>query len=1812
MKKLLQFKKIAFISTIFFICSLGGRAQIYVSPSGNDSNVGSELEPKKTIQAAIDIATGGQTVYITPGTYSPSSALPEHGAFININKQLTLEGTGISKGDVIIDGSTANYVTTSNRGIFISANGVSIKNLTVTNFESGISLANEVIGLTLDNTASNANYRYGFYTNKSATNVTIINSEFNNNGNKGGSPVSSSARGIFFQSSDADFTNILVNNNTVSDNQLVGIDFAESLYSNGISITNNTIERNGDSGVGLWLGRNNLNSAATIVSGNTITMKDNQRFGIEIKNVLASGMSSGMGSVLIDNNTITQTGTQTDFRDFAAIAILRRKSGYTDINDQPFGAYISNNHISNITSNTGDGYGIVIGGTGHTIVGNSITNTEIAIQLQKGNIGYNGNTDSPSLQSDANTLYFDRDNSADVCAYIGTNILTTNGTDLRYVSDASTFTNTAPELIAQNTNTFVQFCSIQSAIDAPSTINGNTINVNAGTHILTSGIVINKSISLIGNNLDLINKPLITGGDVTNKALVYVTAPDVTVSNLHLQFEESNFNNATTTTTAGYGIKSGPTGTFNNLTITDNLIEGTNPTYVFNSAAIFLGVLNTNGNDKVTILRNTVGHTVGNNALGRAIRSANIYGDIKDNTFKAHYAAIQAGDSRGGALIVDNNIIQGKLSMNGYVNPGNKISNNIITSGGTADANEGQTGAERQPALIEVISTTNPNATVEVSGNTLNDFKLLGIGVFYSSNVSIINNTLNPLSGSENTVGLYFDTKTTNTGNPGAKSFQNLIVKQNKFNAPTSAGANNVGIKFANSYADISLTPLSGAIVGGIGADANIFDVALNEYIHLDDRPAGTKTKTDSDPLWTSNYYNSTNMADTDILPFSANIVAEYNVFGSIDTRTDRTTVSLQIVKSKIYDKEDVSGLGEVIINFPVRNLTTLEGFATIQEAIDDIDTQNGNIINVSEGTYTLAQSITINKEIILQGNQNLADKPIISGVGNSGSKALIELNAPNITIKNFEFQIAQDGNALIGISSLANENFNNLEISNNVFKGIKAPSAQRFTFDSYGIKLGTHENSIKNNVTIIGNAITYLNPLLPELFGRGIYAFNVSGKIGGSISESNSIIAIYALQSGLVGNNGTPFDFSYNNIPLGMVSVVGADKGIHTIQHNNIGDLVDATVSGQIGRMVEIRGTRNADAEIVVSDNKINNFSNIGLFIQRSDNLTVKDNIFNPLSNSSNISFNSIVFSSKEGTSGSQSPVTSENLTITGNTFNAPQVGGTAIAFLNHNASASIVPLTNAKIGGSGTLKNTFASNLAQYIYLDATNGTTSGSFGSTTYDALYDVVQDISNTTSVLPFNGNIDAAYNDFGGLNSETETDFNNLVIVKGKIYDGIDNSALGYVNIQPQKAYVTSTTELSNALIAVPENFTIQLKDDNTFYSSLGNATFTKANTIEVYNNSNALLKFNTFHMNAPDKEIKFNNPVEILGGFLLSAGKITPSSTFTLNGSGTLSVVPHINNFINGEVTIVNLEHDYTIPVGKGNKAAYIALTGTSGTTASSFTAEYKPIAYTDVTSKESTLSTVSNAEHWLLNRTIGDLTGKVKLYTFDNISNVIVGGSVIAWFDGTKWVNQGNASNTNSPISITADIANSAFSPFTFGSPTPLPVALITFTAKATTEGALINWSTATELSNDKFIIEKSLDGKTFSKLTEVAAKGSGNYSYTDKNLSTSAYYRLVQVDLGGKITVYNDMVRYVSTLGQSVSVYPNPTVSFVNINLNTIANDVINVRVTDGLGKQINNITEVGNQSIKIDLRNQKAGVYFIQLTKNNEVSYHKVVKQ
>ena len=1822
-KTLLRALPMLFVGLLVALQGIHAQTNYYVDPVvGNDANAGTVIgSPKKSIQAAVDAAASGDIVNLANGTYSPVGAVA--GYFVNINKSLTIQGA--STAGTIIDGTVANYITTSNYGLRIAANDVLISDLTVTNFETGIGVGIDANNVFVANVSASENYRYGFYTNKSITNLIIRFSTFNYNGNKGGSPVPSSARGIMLQSTASIYEDIEIAYNEVSYNQLVGIDFAGSAYTNGIKVMNNTVNSNGDSGIGMWLGKNDLTSAQTLISANTITLANNARFGIEVKNVLASGANSGSGAVLVNGNTITQLGTPTNSRDFAAIAVLRRKDGYTDINDQPFGVYIWNNTISNIKGSAaaeGDGFGIVVGGTGHTIIGNTITGTEVAVQLQKGNIGYNGDTNSPSNSGDANTLYFDRDNSADACAYLSGNNFNLNGTNFRLVTSAVASTAVEPELVASNTTTSVRFCSIQSAIDAPSTRTGNTVNVFEGTHTLTTGINITKSISLVGNNGVLANKPIITGGDVANKALIYVAVPNVTISNLHLRFQESNFNNATTTTTAGYGIKSGPTGSFNNLTITDNLIEGTNTSYVFNSAAIFLGVLNTNGSDKVSILRNTVGHTVSNNALGRAVRASNINGNIDDNNFKAHYATIQAGDMSGGALIVNNNTLQGKLAMNGYVSPGNKITNNVITSGGNADA-MGQTGADRQPALIEVISTINPGSTVEVSGNTLNDFKLLGMAVFYSSNVSVINNIFNPLSGSSNTVALYFDTKTTNSGTPGAKSFSNLIVKQNTFNTPTPLGAGHVGIKFANSYSDGSLAPLTRAVIGGPGIEANIFAATLDSYIRLDDRPAGT---TAADPIWSSQYYNSA--AVTNILPFSSNIVAERNLYGTYDTRTDRTTATFSIIKAKIHDIDDVPGLGEVILNLPIRNVNTAEGFATLQEAIDDADTQNGHVINVEQGTYTLTAAVVVNKQITLRGNNlNLAAKPIITGstgaVITTGDRknALIEIDAPNVKIQNFEFQINQEP-TYIGIATTATDNFNNLEVSDNVFKGTKMQSVTGYEWYSHAMRLGRNDVGVPNNaINIVRNNVTYANVLTPELFGRGIYAYNTSGIIGGSPADKNNIIAVYGLQAGNIGDGaGNNFEFSYNDLPVGLVSVLNAKVGNHKINNNNIGAGIPTLGQANlIVRMLEVKGSRTANANIEVANNVITNYANIGIFIQRSNNVSIKNNTLTPFTGAT--AFSSIVFSSKEGTTGAQSAVTSDNLSIMSNTFNG--TGGVGISFYNHNGSASVKPVSNVKIGGTEVDKNIFAASLGTYIFLDGTSSGTSAAYGT-----LYDVVQDGTNTTNIFPFNGDIDASRNMFGSINSGTESNFDNLVGVKAQIVDGVDNGLSGYVNIQPQKAFIGTLATLDNALKTVPDGFTVVLKNDPAIYATLGNRTLSNAHTFAIDNNTTSEIVFGDLSLNALAKTVTFNQPVKATGNFVVTEGKVSASGGLTLDAVKTINFnLSKPQNYIDGKVKLLNVANGTAshLMIGKGMASSAVSLTGVVGT-ASDFELEYFPVSYVNVINfNPAVLGAIHNKEYWTVNKLSGNAQAKVGLTTYDfatsGFSSFATADAVVTRFDagGNAWVSAGN--DSFSVIGATGTITsglNSDFGAFTFAkTPGVLPITLVDFTAKASTNGALIRWTTSSEQNNAKFEIEKSLDGKAFSVIDSKAGKGNSttisSYEVVDASFKQSAYYRLAQIDADGTRITFDKLTRFVKGFDQELSVlaYPNPVTTKLYVSLGTSAKEDVRLLLTDMSGKTLKTKNADGSQLMELDVAEVGPGSYILQVVKNSGNVSKKIVK-
>ena len=262
---------------------------------------------------------------------------------------------------------------------------------------------------------------------------------------------------------------------------------------------------------------------------------------------------------------------------------------------------------------------------------------------------------------------------------------------------------------------------------------------------------------------------------------------------------------------------------------------------------------------------------------------------------------------------------------------------------------------------------------------------------------------------------------------------------------------------------------------------------------------SGTSTLTSNVRFTGGNIFNVTNYVTYEIssaTPTFANINLPST---QLDGKTgDQYTVSelADIYTNKIIDKDDNVGYGKVYLVFNVKNLTQGTAFATIQDAIDDVLTVNADVIDVKEGTYTLMDAVKITKSVTLQGNNNVtATKPVINGVGGVTSKALVEVDAANVTIKNFEFQIAQQGDALVGVSSTTTDNFNNLSIEDNLFKGMKG-YATGYVWASYAMKLGRGSAGVvggvlNNKINVVRNTVSYNTPSTPELFGRGIYAFN-------------------------------------------------------------------------------------------------------------------------------------------------------------------------------------------------------------------------------------------------------------------------------------------------------------------------------------------------------------------------------------------------------------------------------------------------------------------------------------------------------------------------------------------------------------------------------------------------------------------------------------------------------------------------------------------------------------------------------------------------
>lgn len=86
-----------------------------------------------------------------------------------------------------------------------------------------------------------------------------------------------------------------------------------------------------------------------------------------------------------------------------------------------------------------------------------------------------------------------------------------------------------------------------------------------------------------------------------------------------------------------------------------------------------------------------------------------------------------------------------------------------------------------------------------------------------------------------------------------------------------------------------------------------------------------------------------------------------------------------------------------------------------------------------------------------------------------------------------------------------------------------------------------------------------------------------------------------------------------------------------------------------------------------------------------------------------------------------------------------------------------------------------------------------------------------------------------------------------------------------------------------------------------------------------------------------------------------------------------------------------------------------------------------------------------------------------------------------------------------------------------------PLPIELLYFKGENIDQENIIEWSCATELNNDYFTLERSIDGSNWQNIEQIDASGTSTqityYMYRDYNFIRNSYnyYRLTQTDYDG-----------------------------------------------------------------------------------------------
>ncbi len=355
-------------------------------------------------------------------------------------------------------------------------------------------------------------------------------------------------------------------------------------------------------------------------------------------------------------------------------------------------------------------------------------------------------------------------------------------------------------------------------------------------------------------------------------------------------------------------------------------------------------------------------------------------------------------------------------------------------------------------------------------------------------------------------------------------------------------------------------------------------------------------------------------------------------------------------------------------------------------------------------------------------------------------------------------------------------------------------------------------------------------------------------------------------------------------------------------------------------------------------------------------------------------------------------------------------------------------------------------------------------------------------------------------------------------------------------------------------------------------------------------------------------------------------------------------------SYVNGTLCKIIVDgNEFVFPIGDGTRWGHTSVKPTT-TAAHEWCAQYYDDKATNnasinnldpsiaATLPPHDIKTISNNEYWRITSdipTAPGLAAKVGL-RWDTKSSVSPDPNdwytlkVMEW-NGSAWDSYGGTGHESNPTPAQSKGFFNATSNVgflekfvTIGSASEanqLPVELISFTADAQEQTVQLVWETATEINNDYFEVQRSVDGINFKKIGEVAGNGNTveviRYEFVDQMpVSGISYYQLKQVDFDGAHE-YSDKIsaEWISTGFVAgfveVNLYPNPAPQGqAKLKVTGLRpNSTVTFKLLDMFGKpfmqQVLETDMLSQQGFMIQPRTRLAtGVYVVSVQQGSEV--------